>query len=94
MFTTIDRWSLIDADDNEFSIYDYTMKLLSEDAQMEVNIVERSFRAGADFPGQKSLPRLPAVNPVRPATCPAQAVASQPFGTPLSLQGGNRSMLL
>jgi hypothetical protein len=42
---------LIDEDDNEFTLDDETYKLLSDSFEVEVDIVERSFRAGADFPG-------------------------------------------
>lgn len=53
MYTRADRWAFVDEDDNIHTLDDYTFTMLSEESQIEVNIVERSFRAGADFPGQK-----------------------------------------
>ena len=45
------RYSLIDSNDNTYDIDNKSFKLLSDDFDIEVDIVERSYQAGADFPG-------------------------------------------
>lgn len=53
MATIPDRWEFIDEDDNTYALEDFTFKRLEDNSKLEVKIVERSFRAGADFPGVK-----------------------------------------
>ena len=45
------RYTLIDIDGNEFEIQDETFKLESKSFSVELDIIERTFQAGADFPG-------------------------------------------
>jgi hypothetical protein len=45
------RYILIDENDNQFELDDNTYKILSDTFETEVDVVERSFRSGADFPG-------------------------------------------
>jgi hypothetical protein len=45
------RYRLVDQDGNTFDITDPTFRMLDDSASIEADIVERSFRAGADFPG-------------------------------------------
>jgi hypothetical protein len=45
------RYQLIDANDNTTTIQDQTFKLLTDAFDIEVDIVEKSFTSGADFPG-------------------------------------------
>lgn len=47
------RYVIIDKDDNEFEINDDTWTRPNDAFDIEVDIIEKSFRAGADFPGQK-----------------------------------------
>lgn len=45
------RYKLIDISGNEYQIDDDTFRRMEDESTIEVDIIERSFKAGADFPG-------------------------------------------
>jgi len=46
-----DRYVLVDELGNEFTIQDETIKVIDTDFDIDLETVERSYKAGADFPG-------------------------------------------
>lgn len=47
----MNRWGLIDIDDNIYIFTDDAFKILNRSFEVDIDVIERSFRAGADFPG-------------------------------------------
>lgn len=45
------RFSMIDADNNEYEFDDRAFKILNRGLEIELDIIEKSFNPGADFPG-------------------------------------------
>ena len=45
------RWKLLDIDNNSYTIPDDSLRILERSFKIETDIIEKSFRAGADFPG-------------------------------------------
>lgn len=45
------RYILVLEDDTEYNLYDETFKRLEDSSTIEVDVIERSFQAGAEFPG-------------------------------------------